>query len=45
MEFPKGYGNFEFEERTGLRWLIDNWDYDKFDIKFREICKELNLNF
>ena len=45
MDFPKGYGNFEFSEKTGLRWLIDNWDYDKFDKKFQEICKELNLDF
>jgi len=47
MEFPCGYqvnGKFEFDKTAkGGRWLIDNWDDEKINKKFAEICKELDI--
>jgi len=51
MEFPNGYqingkekvakGN---EHMKGMRWIIDNWNEKKFKTKFKEICKELDVD-
>lgn len=49
IEFPDGYqvnGKFKFGDKNGngSEWLLKkNWN--SIDEKFREICKELDINF
>ena len=53
MEFPCGYqvnGKFEIMDKngerkngSGSRWMLDNWDDEKINKKFAEICKELDI--
>jgi len=49
MEFPCGYqvsGKFQVKENKngcGSRWILDNWDDEKINQKFSEICKELDI--
>ena len=49
MEFPNGYtvnDKHQFIEEkvgVGLQWMINNWNEEAFNSKFKEICERLKI--